>query len=140
MAEPTEDAVLVRPDLLATSGEASSDLVVGNRVHLAATSCPGCHHVEFPALEHCPSCGERAAAIRLSADAELAGYTAVLHTPPGARVEVPYYVGVARFAEGICVMGLLLGVNDDEQPTIGEPIETVVARPFDGALTYAFQL
>lgn len=134
------DPSLVRSDLVAGTETGVTPFTIGDRVHLAAASCPRCAHVEFPGLEHCPTCGALAEPTRLAVDAELAGFTAVLHAPPGALVEVPYHVGVARFPEGICVMGLLLGVSDEEEPTLGEPVETVLAQPYEGALTYAFRL
>lgn len=138
MAEADDE--LVCPDLIAAPEDPAGDLAVGARIHLVAASCPQCGHLEFPTLDTCPACGRATEEIALSVDAELAGFTSVLHPPPGALVEVPYHVGVARFPEGICVMGLLLGVEDGETPTVGEPLDTVVARPFDGALTYAFRL
>jgi uncharacterized OB-fold protein len=60
--------------------------------------------------------------------------TAVLAQPPGSRVEAPYGVGVAEFAQGIRVIGLLVG-----SPAIGATIEVVTHEPFPDGHTFAFR-
>jgi uncharacterized OB-fold protein len=129
--------VFLRPDLIV--GEASDGGVVpGARLRLAASHCLACSHVEFPALPTCPVCGAEATPVALSSTASLGGYTTVLHPPPGARIPVPYHVGVARFAEGIAVMGLLVEVTGFDL-RIGMPVETVAFAAHDDLMTYAFR-
>jgi uncharacterized OB-fold protein len=70
-------------------------------------------------------------------NATLGTCTAVLHAPPGALVEVPYMVGVARFPEGISIMGVVVGVT--QTPPQGTPLEIVAMALPDGRLTYAFR-
>jgi uncharacterized OB-fold protein len=51
---------------------------------------------------------------------------------------VPYHVGIARFPEGIAVMGLLVDVAGVDL-RIGLPIETVAVSAYDDLMTYAFR-
>jgi uncharacterized OB-fold protein len=60
--------------------------------------------------------------------------TAVLAQPPGAKVEAPYDVGVAQFAEGICVIGLIDGPVEQ-----GDQVEPVIVAPYEGGQTFAFR-
>ena len=105
---------------------------------LLASTCTACGRPEFPARATCPACGAEASTAPLPTAATLAGFSAVLHQPPGAKVEAPYPVGVARFPNGLAVMGLLLGAVDDAH--IGMPVETVTHEPYEGATTYAFRV
>ena len=79
----------------------------GQRVALRGSGCPSCHRVEFPALDVCPACGSDVHPVELGPEATLAGFTEVLHPPPGAQVDVPYTVAVAAFEENLAVLGLL---------------------------------
>lgn len=60
--------------------------------------------------------------------------TAVLAQPPGSKVQAPYGVGVAEFAPGLRVIGLLVG-----EPFIGSTVEVVVHEPFPDGRTFAFR-
>jgi uncharacterized OB-fold protein len=61
----------------------------------------------------------------------------VLHPPPGGLVEVPYLVGVARFPEGISILGVVTGAS--QTPPQGTPVDTVAMALPNGRLTYAFR-
>ena len=61
-------------------------------------------------------------------------HTGVLAQPPGSRVEAPYDVGVAEFAEGICVIGLV-----DGPAQRGDLVEPVVVEPFPSGRTFALR-
>lgn len=140
MNQTRSEPTLIRQGLLVEPDTTAAPLAAGDVAQLAASQCTPCGHVEFPRLSHCPTCGERAEPIGLATEATLAGFSSVLHAPPGAGIEVPYDVGVAQFPEGICVMGLLLGAAEDEPPILGATLETVVAEVFPGCLSYAFQM
>lgn len=115
---------------------AGSHVASGSPIHLLASRCDGCSRVHFPARPECPACGGSTCATPLQNQAELGGCTAVLHPPPGALVEVPYLVGVARFPEGISIMGLVVGVS--ETPPPGSAVRTVATALPGGHLAYAF--
>ena len=99
---PRGQPVLAFPDLVVEASPAPEDAI-----RLAASRCPTCGRHEFPARLTCPSCLTPSEPVELGPSARLAGFTSVLHPPPGAKVPVPYHVGVAAFEEGISVMGLL---------------------------------
>jgi len=127
----------LRADLVAEAASgAAGHVASGSPIHLLASRCDSCHRVHFPARGECPACDGQTRATPLQEQATLDGCTAVLHPPPGALVEVPYLVGVARFAEGISIMGLVVGVA--QTPAPGTPVRTVAAALPDGRLTYAF--
>lgn len=75
----------------------------------------------------------------LGPDATLVGYTAVLHPAPGALVDAPYFVGVARFEEGVAVLGLLVGLPDLESAASGMALEVIVVAFADGRSGYGFR-
>jgi len=108
----------------------------GERIELAASRCDACDRIDFPRRDTCPACSGPVSGAQLSTGT-LAGFTSVLHPPPGARVETPYHLGVAAFPEGISVLGQLL-VDSLEQVSIGDALE-VVATEVDGTVTYGFR-
>ena len=101
---------------------------------LLASTCSACGRPEFPARATCPACGADSVTAALPRTATLVGHTAVLHQPPGAKVEAPYAVGVARFPNGLAVMGRLLV----DEPIVGEAVATVGHEPYAGGRSYAF--
>ena len=112
--------------------------IAGQPNRLRASRCESCGRHEFPATERCPVCGAGATAVALAAVATLGPRTAVLHAPPGAQIDVPYVVGVARFPEGISVLGLIDVPDLDAAPT-GSGLDTVALEPSSGLVTYAFR-
>lgn len=123
----------VNPDLL------WEPLPAGSVAQLRASRCDSCGRAEFPAMDICPACGSEAEAVPLGPACKLTGSTEVLHAPPDAKVDVPYTVAVAGFADAnLAVMGLL-----DSHIPVGElPLGTdleVCVRDYGAGLTYAFR-
>jgi uncharacterized OB-fold protein len=131
-------ASFISPTLVDCDGEDDRTAVVGNPVRLRASACTDCDQVVFPAMPTCPSCGRYATTLPLASRATLRGFTSVLHPPPGAEIATPYHVGVAEFAEGVAIMGIL-DIPDGHTPRRGDPIATV-SFAVGEALTYAFRL
>jgi len=119
--------------------DGDSDPVEGHQARLAATACERCHRQYFPAVAACPTCGGNCDERLLGPAATLHRATAVLHAPPGGMVEVPYRVGLGLFDEGLCILGLLLGVGE-AAPPVGAPLEVVTHRLVEEVFTYAFRL
>ncbi|HEU5152890.1 MAG TPA: OB-fold domain-containing protein [Iamia sp.] len=113
------------------------DAEVGAPVGLLAGTCAACGRTDVPRRDVCAACGGAVDPVTLATTAVLSGSTAVLHQPPGSAVEAPYALGVARFPEGLCVMGLLLA-EVDSPPPLGTPV-AVVAHQVDQTTTYAFR-
>jgi uncharacterized OB-fold protein len=110
------------------------------RITLHASVCPSCNRTEFPALTMCPTCGSDASPIGLGPDAVLAGFTEILHPPPGAGVEVPYTIAVAAFADAnLAVMGLLDHHIPSDELMIGLPLEVCRVETRTDS-TYGFRL
>ena len=110
----------------------------GSTTALLASRCEACDLVAFPKREHCERCGGDVEPIALSTRATLIAHTEVIHPPPDAKVEVPYGVGLARFPEGISILGLL----DDalrQEVTVGIEVETFAHEAFEGGLTYGYR-
>lgn len=93
-------------------------------VRLAASQCPQCDRWEFPARDYCPGCGSVPVSAALSSTGRVAGFTAVMHAPPGALIETPYVVALVEFPERVSVMSAMPGVAY-EDVVIGEVVETV---------------
>jgi uncharacterized OB-fold protein len=130
-----EDAgAFVRADMVADPAATP-----GERVALRGSGCPSCRRVEFPALDVCPACGSDVHPVELGPEAILAGFTEVLHPPPGAQVEVPYTVAVAAFEENLAVLGLLDRPTAVAELEVGLPLEVCVV-PVGDRLTYGFRL
>ncbi len=109
-------------------------------VALRASRCPTCGRTEFPALDTCPACGAEAAPVALGPSATLAGFTEVLHPPPGAEVDVPYTIAVAAFADGnLAVMGLLDGHVPSGDLVVGARLEVCELATRTAAM-YGFRL
>jgi uncharacterized OB-fold protein len=79
----------------------------GAPVELAASYCEQCTRWEFPTRRYCPTCDADPVERPLSGEAVVEFVTAVLHQPPGALIEAPYAVVLARFAEGVSIMGVI---------------------------------
>ena len=113
---------------------------VGTTATLRASHCSACGRTEFPALTSCPACGAEASTIALGPEATLGGFTAVLHAPPGAAVDVPYTLAVATFADAnLAVMGLLDQHVAPDELQIGQPLEVCIVATRE-ATTYGFRL
>ena len=109
----------------------------GDAARLQASRCDECGRMEFPGRAECPWCGGASAFVVIGPEATLAGFTAVLHPAPGSIIDPPYDIGVARFADGLQIMGLLVTAGDDH--AVGDPIEVCVVEVPDGRLTYGFR-
>jgi len=106
---------------------------VGAGTGLRAARCDRCGRHQFPHRAECPACLAPTVEVLLEGPARLVVSTTIEHPPPGGKVEVPYYVGVAEFPEGIRVIGLLT----DRLP-YGSTVRPEVVAPFEGARTFAF--
>lgn len=115
-----------------------ADIVPGEVVPLRASRCAMCGRTEFPARLECPACGAPSPEISLPTEGRLCGFTSVLHSPPGAAVEVPYHVGVVELDGAIRVMGLLEDPPADL--AVGLPVQTVAAIASEDLITYAFRV
>jgi uncharacterized OB-fold protein len=110
----------------------------GDRIALAASTCPSCHRTEFPVRDSCPSCGAATTTVALSTSCRVAGFTAVNHPPPGAVIAAPYVVAVGDFPEGISILGPVPGATFEELD-IGDGMETI-AIDIGGRIGYGFRL
>jgi uncharacterized OB-fold protein len=114
------------------------DMVAGTTLRLAASACPVCERVDFPRRVACAQCLGSVGTVALGPSGVLRGFTAVLHQPPDAQMQAPYWVGDVEFAEGVSVVGLLVDV--DGEPAKGSAVE-VVAVPLDnGTLTFGYRV
>jgi uncharacterized OB-fold protein len=114
--------------------------VTSEVVTLRASRCPACTRVEFPALTTCPACGSAAVSVTLGPTASIAGFTEVLHAPPGAEVDVPYTIAVAAFGDAnLAVMGLLDQHVPCTELAIGDPLTVCVVATRTGS-TYGFRV
>ena len=111
----------------------------GTATALRGSQCRECGRTEFPRLAECPACGGGIDDVRLGPEATLAGFTEVLHPPPGALVEVPYTIALAAFAQNLTVMGVLDHHMAAVNLAIGTPLEVCVVEYGEGR-TYGFRL
>jgi uncharacterized OB-fold protein len=112
----------------------------GDEVHLRSSRCDACGRVEFPATPACVNCGGSTIPEDLPVEAVLVGFSSVQYAPPGALVPVPYHVGVARFGDDLCVMGLLDGADPTGSDLdFGRTLRTVAVAVDGDTLTYGFR-
>jgi uncharacterized OB-fold protein len=118
---------------------ADRDAAPGAPVRLAAARCSACDRCSFPATGTCTWCGATGSdPVPLSSGTAVAA-TAVLHRTPGAVVDVPFVVALARFAQaGLDVLGRVPGVADPARVPPGTPLRVVAESLPDGRLHYAF--
>ena len=118
---------------------ADRDAVPGAPVRLAAARCSACGRCSFPATGTCAWCGATGSdPVPLSSGTAVAA-TAVLHRTPGAVVEVPFVVALARFEQaGLDVLGRVPGATDPAAVPAGTPLRVVAESLPDGRLHYAF--
>jgi uncharacterized OB-fold protein len=105
----------------------------GSPTRLRASRCPACARTQFPAAPDCPACGTDTRPVALDGPARLVFATRILAAPPDSLVAAPYDVGVAEFAGGTRVIGLL-----DGSPDRGTSVRPIVIEPADGLVTFAF--
>jgi uncharacterized OB-fold protein len=130
---------IVRDRLLFNDAETDAVPLPGEPVRLAVSGCVSCGRLEFPGRDLCPACSQPATPSPVGPEATLAAFTAVLHPAPGALIQPPYHIGVARLADRLQVIGLLIDA-DDRELTVGTPLETIVFATPDCNLTYAFRV
>ncbi len=118
---------------------ADRDAAPGAPIRLAASRCSACGRCSFPATGACTWCGAPGSdPVPLSRGAAVAA-TAVLHRTPGAVVEVPFVVALARFGQaGLDVLGRVPGAADPAAVPAGTPLRVVAESLADGRLHYAF--
>lgn len=102
---------------------------------LRVSTCGDCSRTEFPAQDACPACGGASPRARLTVPGLLTRLTTVLFPPPGGLVPVPYAVGVVEFAEGISIMGRVIG-----EVAIGDAVTPAHAELPNGEETYVFEI
>ena len=112
----------------------------GAPIRLAAARCSACGRCSFPATGACTWCGASGSdPVPLSCATTVAS-TAVLHHTPGAVVEVPYVVALARFGQaGLDVLGRVPGAADPGAVPPGTPLRVVAESLPDGRMHYAFE-
>jgi uncharacterized OB-fold protein len=126
---------MVDPERVA--GLSGGSVRPGQPACLVASRCTGCARTEFPLRTRCPACGSTSGPEPLPSAGRLVGFTAVLHPPPGADVEVPYTVGVVEFDGRIRVLGLVIETLEDLE--VGRSMETVGHPTALGDTGYAFR-
>jgi uncharacterized OB-fold protein len=106
----------------------------GDPSAILASRCTGCARTAFPRTRRCAACGAGTESVEL-ASGVLDIRTAVTSAPPGALVQAPYEVGVARFpGHGICVIGLLDGPVD-----VGDPVRVVIVQSHPEGRIFGFR-
>jgi uncharacterized protein len=119
---------------------ADRDAASGAPIRLAGARCSACGRCSFPATGTCTWCGAPDSdPVPLSSGTAVAA-TAVVHRTPGAVVQVPYVVALARFAEaGLDVLGRVPGAADPAAVPSGTPLRLVAEALPDGRMHFAFE-
>ncbi|MEZ5689196.1 MAG: OB-fold domain-containing protein [Caenibius sp.] len=116
--------------------------------HLLGSRCNGCNTLYFPQMASCPNPACQTKVLRpetLPREGTLYSYTIQRYQPPALfrmRNWKPYVLGLVDMGEGVRVMGMLAGVEEDELE-IGMSLQVVTEPLFDdperGAVaTYKF--
>jgi uncharacterized OB-fold protein len=92
---------------------------------IVAQRCLACGELAVPPKLLCSAChGARWARTPVRGDAEVLSYT-VIRVPPGRLAsEAPYAIVVARFAEGVALLGRVSGIAL-ETLRVGLPVRVV---------------
>jgi uncharacterized OB-fold protein len=115
------------------------DAAPDSEVRLHATHCLSCGRSSFPDVGSCSWCGAFELEPRPLAAAIAVAATAVLHPTPGAVVETPYVVILARFDDaGLDVLGRVRIAADQTAVPPGTPMRVVSEALPDGRRHYAF--
>ena len=115
------------------------DAAPGAPIRLAASRCSSCGRCSFPATGTCTWCGAPGFEPMPLSHGTAVAATAVLHQTPGAVVEVPFVVALARFGQaGLDVLGRVPGITDPAAVPAGTPLRVVAESLPDGRLHYAF--
>jgi len=119
---------------------ADRDTAPGTPIRLAAARCPACGRCSFPATGTCTWCGAPGSDPVPLAEGTAVAATAVLHRTPGAVVEVPYVVVLARFGQaGLDVLGRVPGAAGPAAVPPGTPLRVVAEALPDGRMHFAFE-
>ena len=115
------------------------DAVPGATIRLAAARCLSCGRCSFPVTGGCTWCGTPGSdPVPLTSGTAVAS-TAVLHRTPGAVVEVPFVVALARFEHaGLDVLGRVPAATDPAAVPPGTPLRVVAEALPGGRMHYAF--
>jgi uncharacterized OB-fold protein len=118
------------------------DAEPGTLIRLSVAVCSDCARSSFPATETCAWCGTATFRQPLESAGRLVAATAVLHSTPGAEVDVPYLVALVRFDDArLDVLGTVAGTSDVEALRPGTAVTVVAAAPFpDDRRHYAYRV
>ena len=120
--------------------EQDRDAAPASPISLAAAKCSACGRCSFPATGSCAWCGASVSELVSLSEGVAVAATAVLHATPGAVVEVPYVVVLARFAQaGLDVLGRLPDTTDPAEVPPGTTLGVVAESLPDGRAHYAFK-
>ncbi len=115
------------------------DAAPGAPIRLAASRCSSCGRCSFPATGTCTWCGAPGFEPMPLSHGTAVAATAVLHQTPGAVVEVPFVVALARFGQaGLDVLGRGPGAADPTAVPAGTALRVVAESLPDGRMHYAF--
>jgi uncharacterized OB-fold protein len=111
----------------------------GSVVRLHARRCTSCARSSFPDVGSCTWCGATEQEPIALGSATAVASSAVLFPTPGAVVDTPYVVTLARFANaGLDILGRVPGKIDPEAVPPGMPLRVVSDALPDGRRHYAF--
>lgn len=87
--------------------------------------CTGCGALAVPPKVVCPACEATGwEAATLGGDGEIASYTVIRVAPARVAHEAPYAIAVVRMAEGVSLLGRVVGVAPDAL-RVGLPVRLV---------------
>lgn len=90
---------------------------------LVALRCGECGELAIPPKEFCPSCQKRAwSTVSLRGEGAVVSFTVVRVAPRGHAGDVPYAVAVVQLAEGVSLLGRVVGIPLDAL-RVGLPVK-----------------
>ena len=91
---------------------------------IMGSRCGGCGAVHLPPRPICPECGGREPVwVQLKGTGVVQAYTVITVPLTRLKESSPYAVGVVKLDEGPSISGMILGVKDGEEISVGSKVK-----------------
>ncbi len=99
---------------------------------LRGTECTACGAKFFPPRSDCPVCfSAEMSWFKVAPEGKLLTFTKAMYAPAGFEKDVPYFLGVADFGDGVKVFGRIDKTIDEESIKPGMDVKVRIV-PLDG--------
>ena len=101
---------------------------------IMGSRCKACGAIHLPPRPVCPECGGREQEwVELKGEGTIQAYTVITVPLTRLKEDCPYAVGVVKLDEGPSISGMILGVKEGDELTVGSRVKAEFVK--EGEMT-----